>query len=1505
MSEDLLRELHELGVRLRLSDGRLEVRAPRGKLTPALLEELRVQRDGLIDLLRQVAAGEERIEVTPDPHTRHEPFPLTDIQYAYWVGRNPAVDMGGVATHFYGELESSGLDLDRLNESLRKLIDRHDMLRAVVDPDGRQRILREVPPYQISVNDLRGLSPDARNAEIDGLRAEMGPQVLPADTWPLFDIRASRLDGGLLRLHVSFDMLMIDGYSVGLIFRDWQRFYEDPGWAPEPLDLSFRDYVLAEVSLRQGGRYRNAREYWLKRLDDLPPAPELPQAAQPPRRARTEFTRRHDRVPRERWDVIKRIARERGLTPPVVLLTAFTDVLRRWSRQADFTLNLTLFNRPPLHPQVDAVVGDFTSLTLLAVEDAAGLTFAARAKQRHLQLLRDLQHQSYSGVQVMRERARRLGGRPGASMPVVFTSMLGVDPKHGHALDTAFFGEMVHGVSQTPQVWLDHQITERQGDLVLNWDSAEAIFPPGLLDDMFGAYLGLIDRLSRDETAWDEEALPALPPRQTEERDGANDTAAAIPERTLCDLVETQVARNPGAPAIITADGTCTYGELASGARRLARRLRSLGAATDTLIGVVADKGREQVAGVLGVALSGAAYLPIDPQWPEARRRELLEQGRVRLVVTTGALRDELGWPEDVRLVTADDAAVRAASDRPLDTGPAPRDLAYVIFTSGSTGKPKGVMIDHRGAANTVQDINQRFGVGPDDRVLALSALSFDLSVYDIFGVLAAGGAVVMPSPGRAHDPAHWTDLVTDHGVTLWNSVPALMQAWVDAKRPPAPKLRLVLLSGDWIPVTLPDQIRLGCPQAQVISLGGATEASIWSVFHPIGDVPPEWTRIPYGKPLANQTLHVYDAALQPCPEWTTGEIYIGGVGVALGYWADPERTAERFIVHPVTSERLYRTGDLGRYLPGGDIDFLGREDDQVKVNGYRIELGEITAALSRLPEVGEALVTVQHDPRTGSRRLVAHVVPARDRDLHEDPGEPESWRALLAAGAKALREGTADQAGDLRRYQEIQRATEDLCPLIMARTLALLGEFTAAGSTATAGRIVERCGVNHRHRGLVGQWLSVLAETGHLEPAGADGEYRCPRALDAASLDDRIRRGLAVLDDAGADHKRYVVSHADHQVELLRGEVSPVQLLLADGSGEFTEAVYSSNTVMRLQSRALARLVQEFAGRLPDGRPVRILEVGAGTGLTTSHVLPVLAPERARYRFTDISTFFTERAKRRFEHHPFVSYGVFDIDRDPAAQGVPPGSFDVVIAANVMHDAKDLRGSLERLRSVLAPGGVLLLLEYTVNLRLLMISAGFMDGFSNYEGQRDLPLLSADEWRRELTAAGFHRAGSIPDTAVDGLDHHVLVAQAPGGGPAHVDSAELRTALERLLPEYMVPHHFVTLDRLPLSANGKVDHSALPAPWEEAAVRQAVAPRDELEQRLHAIWSEALGHADFGVEDGFFDMGGDSLHAVRILGRLREEFGVTDNAEEGMGRLLNNPTIAKLAGTLRSRPAD
>ena len=947
-------------------------------------------------------AGESQAEpvaalpaLVPDPVRRHEPFPLTEVQQAYWVGRSGAFELGGVSTHSYMELDSADLDLPRLEAALRKVIDRHEMLRAIILPDGTQRILEEVPPYTIEILDLRGHAAAEVEERLAEKRERLSHLMLQTDRWPLFDFRATLMDGGRVRLHVSRDALIFDAWSALIFFRELVHFYKEPAAELPPVEVSYRDYVLAEEALRQTDLYRRDWEYWQRRIAQLPPAPDLPLAGNPASLGEPRFTRRSGTLPVESWERLKARAARSGLTPSGLALAVYSDILTLWSKSPRFTLNLTLFHRLPLHAQVHDVVGDFTSLTLLEVDNSVPAPFVLRARRLQERLWEDLEHRHVSGVRVLRELARQQRRSGSALMPVVLTSTLALDIPSRDVSLRALSAEIAYGLAITSQVWLDHSVSEQEdGGLIFHWNAVEGLFPAGMLDSMFAAYQALLDRLAADDTSWLTETLPWLPEAELEVRRAANATAAPVPQGLLHEPFLQRAAEQPDWPAVIDSRRTLGYGELARRARGLGRLLRAHGARPNQLVAVVMEKGWEQVAAVLGVLASGAAYLPVDPALPRERRFSLLERGEAVLALTQPWLVDRLEWPEGVRVLAVDEREPEPGPDDvELEPVQRPLDLAYVLFTSGSTGQPKGVMIDHRGALNTCVDVNQRFGVGPRDRVLALSALGFDLSVWDIFGLLAAGGTVVLPETAASRDPGRWAELVERQGVTLWNTVPALLEMLTEyaANRAAAPRLdslRQALLSGDWIPLALPDRFRALVPGARLCSLGGATEASIWSIAFPVEQVDPAWPSIPYGRPMLSQTFHVLDDFLEPRPTWVPGHLYIGGIGLAQGYWRDEEKTRASFIEHPRTHERLYRTGDLGRYLPGGDIEFLGREDYQVKIQGHRIELGEIEATLEQHSAVRAGVVTAPGERE--SRRLVAYVVLREDAATGAAAPQPE-----------------------------------------------------------------------------------------------------------------------------------------------------------------------------------------------------------------------------------------------------------------------------------------------------------------------------------------------------------------------------------------------------------------------------------------------------------------------------------------------------------------------------------
>ncbi|HEX8183561.1 MAG TPA: amino acid adenylation domain-containing protein, partial [Blastocatellia bacterium] len=626
---------------------------------------------------------------------------------------------------------------------------------------------------------------------------------------------------------------------------------------------------------------------------------------------------------------------------------------------------------------------DFTSINLLEVDNSGASRFEDRARRIQERLWDDLDHRYMSGVSVVRELARIKGRAVGAIMPVVFTSTLGIGKSGSGAAASAELGEMVYSSGQTSQVWFDHQVAEQAGALTFTWDTVEELFPPGYIDDMFESYCRFLERLAEDEESWQETGRDLLSQKHIQLCAAVNDTQAPEPAGLLNQLLAEQSSRQPDKVAVVSSSRRLSYAELYRLSNQIGRRLREMGARVNRPVAVAMEKGWEQVAAVASIHQASAAYMPIDVEFPKERIWRLLGDGEVEIVITQRAVDQRLEWPAGVKRLCLDSEDWESIDDSPLEPAHSPRDLAYILYTSGSTGQPKGVMIEHRSVLNRVLDVNSRFGIGPEDCALALTALHHDLSVYDIFGMFAAGGTIVIPDALRRRDPSHWASLLKQEKVTTWNSVPALMEMFVeylehapDKEAATPGSLRRVMLSGDRIPLSLPGRISDLIKEAQVISLGGPTETTVWDICYPVEAVEPDWRSIPYGKPMANARYHVLNEALELCPVWVPGELYISGTGAARGYWRDDEKTRDRFITHPFTGERLYRSGDLGCYLPDGNIEFLGRADFQVKIRGNRIELGEIEAALQRHDDVQAAVVMAAGDSQE-DKRLVAYLVPA------------------------------------------------------------------------------------------------------------------------------------------------------------------------------------------------------------------------------------------------------------------------------------------------------------------------------------------------------------------------------------------------------------------------------------------------------------------------------------------------------------------------------------------------
>lgn len=476
--------------------------------------------------------------------------------------------------------------------------------------------------------------------------------------------------------------------------------------------------------------------------------------------------------------------------------------------------------------------------------------------------------------------------------------------------------------------------------------------------------------------------------------------AAYSSHKTLSLLFEEQVIKTPGHAATIFENSSLTYSQLNQRANQLAQELVKQGLQKGEYVGICADRSLEMIVGVMGILKAGGAYIPLETYLPEKRLAFILDSLKVKRILTTDLQLNKINALETETLslegivclnpyhqkqvfqkadhikavIWAEDLLKN--DDRNLNLELSSESIAYVIFTSGSTGTPKGVIVKHRPVINTIEWVNQTHGVNANDKLLFVTSLSFDLSVYDIFGMLSSGGSIYILPAEKLREPERVLDILVNENITFWDSAPEVLQQltpYFDKAKGVKTSLRLVFLSGDWIPVSLPDTLKNTFEAVKVISLGGATEATIWSNYYPIETVNPSWRSIPYGKPIQNARYYILDTKGHPCPIGIEGDLYIGGKCLAEGYINDEILTANKFIDSPfVENEKIYKTGDLARWFPDGNMEFLGRKDSQVKIRGFRVELGEIESVLSKHENMKEVVVMVK-DMGNSDKRLVAY----------------------------------------------------------------------------------------------------------------------------------------------------------------------------------------------------------------------------------------------------------------------------------------------------------------------------------------------------------------------------------------------------------------------------------------------------------------------------------------------------------------------------------------------------
>jgi amino acid adenylation domain-containing protein len=928
---------------------------------------------GLAEQVENALQKQRNLELPPLRQVpRDQALPLSAAQQSLWLLEQlspNSADYNVPSTH---RLDGR-LDIDALQRSVDALVARHESLRTTfVAVQGTPvQIIASTVRIPIKFVDFSNLI--EADSERCGFECAVANSRRPFDlaNGPLLRVTLVQLAGAAQLLSICIHHIISDRWSIGVLLRDLVALYaaEISGEAPKlpALPIQYADFAAWQRALSQAGTFQQQIAYWKEELKDVPPVLELPTDRPRPAIETSAGDMASLDFSRELTEKLHALSRSHGATLFMTLLAGFQSLMSRYSGQDDFALGIPVASRR--YPEIEDLLGLFASTLPLRARLQSDPTFSQILKHARDGLLNASMNQDVPFEKLVEELQpeRSLSHSPLVQVYFILQNA---------PVENVQFGNLrmkhVRTSTGTSKGDLFFSLAEQNGALTGLMEYKTDLFERETIERMLGHFRTLLEAVVVNP----ELRLSQMPLLTSEERKlilyDWNATEADYP-RDMClhQLFEQQVERTPEAVACVFEDHALTYRELNQQANQLANYLRKLGAAPGQRVGIFVERSSRMMIGLLGIQKSGAAYVPVDPAYPAARIATMLEDAAVPVLVTEHALLPTIQPLPAATIVCLDSDwdAISRESAADLASGATPEDLVYIIYTSGSTGKPKGVQVQHRAVVNLLTSMAKHLQVAANDVFPALASFAFDMSIPELYLALVTGGCVAIGHRHLAGDGEELASFLKKNRSTIVHATPTTWNLLLEAGFTGAGLKRVI--GAEAVPPELCTSLLEAEPS--LFNFYGPTETTVWSTFHHFRT---KDETVVVGRPIANTQVYILDDHLQPAPIGIAREIYIGGDGVAQGYFNRPQLTAEKFIPNPfgTPGSQMYRTGDLGRYLPDGRIECLGRADSQVKVRGYRIELGEIEAVLARHPAVQECVVVAREDV-PGEKKLVGYIV--------------------------------------------------------------------------------------------------------------------------------------------------------------------------------------------------------------------------------------------------------------------------------------------------------------------------------------------------------------------------------------------------------------------------------------------------------------------------------------------------------------------------------------------------
>ncbi|WP_292760022.1 non-ribosomal peptide synthetase [Nostoc sp. NOS(2021)] len=992
---EFLDRLSNLNINLEANGDRLRCHAPEGVLTPMLLQEITGRKTEIMLFLQQAKQAKTSHQLPIQRVPRDGELTLSFAQQRLWFLHHLSPD-----SRSYNFLDAQRLhgwlNIIALEQSFSELIRRHEILRTTFPTVDGQPVQVIAPPttFTLPIHNLQGLSVQEQTDRIQQIAKSFASKPFNLAVDPLVQFTLLQLSNQEYVLLLKMHHIIYDGWSLDIFKRELSQLYAAFAQRlPNPLSelpIQYADFAVWQRQWLTGEVLERQLNYWQQQLADVSGVLELP--TDKPRPPVQSFRGRVERfqLDRDLTQRLKQLSQESDATLFMTLLAAFLVLLSRYSGQLDIVVGSPIANRN--NKSIEQLIGFFTNTLALRGDLSGNPSFADFLAQVRQTTLSAYAHQDLPFEMLVEklQPERDLSRNP--LLQVMFS--LHNTLQSSWDLPGLTIQDISLPIDEMVRFDLEVHYWEVSGCLEGIWNYSADLFDATTITRIAQHFQILLQAIIANPRA----PIAELPLLTIAERhqllvEWNNTQVDYSSDQCIHQLFEKQVERTPDAVAVVFEDQQLTYQQLNTRANQLAHYLRSLGVGAEVLVGLCVERSLSMVVGLLGILKAGGAYLPLDPEYPQDRLSFMLEDAQVRVLVTQQQLVESLP-KHQARVVCLDTDWEKIAqnNDSNLDNTATRDNLAYVIYTSGSTGKPKGVLVNHSNVVRLFAATNSWYNFNAQDVWTMFHSYAFDFSVWEIWGALLYGGRLVVVPYLVTRSPESFYELLCQEKVTILNQTPSAFRQLIQAEIAISYagrnaiattgdlNLRLVIFGGEALELSSlqPWFERHGDQLPQLVNMYGITETTVHVTYRPLSKVDLHGTASVIGRPIPDLQVYVLDENKQPVPIGVSGEMYVGGAGVTRGYLNRPELTQQRFISHPFSKNpqaRLYKTGDLARYLPNGELEYLGRIDQQVKIRGFRIELGEIEAALTQHLAVGETIVIAREDD-PGNKRLVAYIVP-------------------------------------------------------------------------------------------------------------------------------------------------------------------------------------------------------------------------------------------------------------------------------------------------------------------------------------------------------------------------------------------------------------------------------------------------------------------------------------------------------------------------------------------------